>query len=59
MELNRREFMKANAAIAAAAAAGIAIPVKNVQAADDGIRWDKAPCRAGGGMKSFRRRRTP
>ncbi|MGF7432562.1 nitrate reductase catalytic subunit NapA [Pasteurella bettyae] len=47
MELNRREFVKANAAAAAAAAAGIAIPVKNVYAEtdDSGIRWDKAPCR--------------
>lgn len=45
MELNRRDFMKANAAVAAAAAAGIMIPVKNVQADDSGIRWDKAPCR--------------
>ncbi len=45
MELNRRDFMKANAAVAAAAAAGIMIPVKNVQADDTGIRWDKAPCR--------------
>ncbi|MEN2937733.1 hypothetical protein DIBJMFBN_01245 [Mannheimia haemolytica] len=43
MELNRRDFMKANAAVAAAAAAGIMIPVKNVQADDTGIRWDKAP----------------
>ncbi|MEG9533141.1 nitrate reductase catalytic subunit NapA [Mannheimia indoligenes] len=45
MELNRRDFMKANAAVAAAAAAGIIIPVKSVQADDSGIRWDKAPCR--------------
>lgn len=45
MELNRRDFMKANAAVAAATAAGIMIPVKNVQAEDAGIRWDKAPCR--------------
>lgn len=28
MELNRRDFMKANAAVAAVAAAGIMIPVK-------------------------------
>lgn len=41
MELNRRDFMKANAAVAAAAAAGIMIPVKNVQADDTGIRWIK------------------
>ncbi|QIW15137.1 nitrate reductase catalytic subunit [Pasteurellaceae bacterium RH1A] len=45
MELNRRDFMKANAAAAAAVAAGIAIPVKNVYADDNSIKWDKAPCR--------------
>ncbi|MCK3655716.1 nitrate reductase catalytic subunit [Pasteurellaceae bacterium Macca] len=45
MELNRRDFMKANAAMAAAAAAGIAIPIKNVYADDSGIKWDKAACR--------------
>ena len=45
MELNRRDFMKANAAMAAAAAAGMTIPVKNVYAEDIGIKWDKAPCR--------------
>ena len=46
MELNRRDFMKANAALAAAAAAGMTIPVKEVHAAEDmGIKWDKAPCR--------------
>lgn len=45
MELNRRDFMKANAAAAAAVAAGIAIPVKNVYADDNTIKWDKAPCR--------------
>ena len=46
MELNRRDFMKANAALAAAAAAGMTIPVRQVDAAEDmGIKWDKAPCR--------------
>ncbi|MGX2975150.1 nitrate reductase catalytic subunit NapA [Ursidibacter arcticus] len=45
MELNRRDFMKANAAAAAAVAAGIAIPVKNVYADDNKIKWEKAPCR--------------
>lgn len=30
MELNRRDFMKANAALAAAAAAGMTIPVKQL-----------------------------
>ena len=29
MELNRRDFMKANAALAAAAAAGMTIPASN------------------------------
>ena len=45
MELNRRDFMKANAAAAAAVAAGMAIPVKNVYADDNTIKWEKAPCR--------------
>lgn len=45
MALNRRDFMKANAAAIAAAAAGITIPVKNVYAEDDPISWKKAPCR--------------
>lgn len=37
--------MKANAAVAAATAAGLAIPVKNVEAAETEIKWDKAVCR--------------
>lgn len=37
--------MKANAAVAAATVAGLMIPVKNVQAADTEIKWDKAVCR--------------
>lgn len=46
MELTRRDFMKSNAAAAAAVAAGISIPIKNVYAADDNIiKWQKAPCR--------------
>lgn len=45
MELNRRDFMKANAAAAAAVAAGITIPVKSVYAEDNSIKWQKAPCR--------------
>ncbi|MDO4698591.1 MAG: nitrate reductase catalytic subunit NapA [Pasteurellaceae bacterium] len=45
MQLNRRDFMKANAAAAAAVAAGISIPVKNVYADDNTITWNKAPCR--------------
>lgn len=45
IDLSRREFMKANATAAAAVAAGLAIPVKNVEAADNAIKWDKATCR--------------
>lgn len=45
MELNRRDFIKANAAAAAIAAAGLSIPVKNVYANDNKIKWDKAVCR--------------
>ena len=46
MQLSRRDFMKTNAAVAAATVAGMSIPIKNVHAADDsGIKWDKAPCR--------------
>ena len=45
MNLSRRDFMKANAAMAAATAAGLAIPVKNVEAAETEIKWDKAVCR--------------
>jgi len=48
MTLNRRDFIKANAAAAAAAAAGIplageAAPANGAKA--DDIKWDKAPCR--------------
>ena len=42
MTLSRRDFIKTNAALAAAAAAGVSIEAK---AADDGIRWDKGVCR--------------
>ncbi|GAA4891665.1 nitrate reductase catalytic subunit NapA [Ferrimonas pelagia] len=47
MKMDRRQFIKANAAMAAATAAGAAIPVKMVQAAEgaDDITWNKAPCR--------------
>ena len=48
MKLNRRDLIKANAAIAAAAVVGTQLPAaQKVLAAqgDDGIRWDKAPCR--------------
>jgi len=46
MKLTRRDFIKANAATAAAAAAGVTLPgVSSAMAADDGIRWDKGACR--------------
>ena len=47
MTIDRREFMKANAAAAAAAAAGMTLPVPAAAqgAAADKIRWDKAACR--------------
>lgn len=45
MNLSRREFMKANAATAATMAAGLSIPIVNVAAADNAIKWDKAVCR--------------
>jgi nitrate reductase NapA len=47
MSISRREFIKANAATAAAAAAGISLPVLKTAHAEgkDTIRWDKAPCR--------------
>jgi nitrate reductase (cytochrome) len=47
MKLSRRDYIKANAAAATAAAAGITIPKATAEAAQPGkdIRWDKAPCR--------------
>ncbi|WPD22105.1 MAG: nitrate reductase catalytic subunit NapA [Candidatus Electrothrix scaldis] len=48
MKLNRRDFIKANAAMAAAAVAGTQLPATQKALAaegDKGIRWDKAPCR--------------
>jgi len=46
MTLNRRDFIKANALAAAAAAAGITLPGANALAqAPTDLRWDKAPCR--------------
>ncbi|NIC28646.1 nitrate reductase catalytic subunit NapA [Serratia plymuthica] len=47
MKLSRRDFMKANAAVAAAAAAGLTIPTvaQAVAGSADAIKWDKAPCR--------------
>jgi len=46
MTLNRRDFLKLNAAAATAAAAGITLPGAVLAKSDEGgIRWDKAPCR--------------
>jgi nitrate reductase NapA len=46
MTMNRRDFLKANAAAAAAASIGVPLAApKDAGAADAGIRWDKAPCR--------------
>ncbi|SQI37129.1 Periplasmic nitrate reductase precursor [Leminorella richardii] len=46
MKLSRRDFMKANAAAAAAVAAGMTIPTVAAAAGEDAsIKWDKAPCR--------------
>jgi len=49
MKLTRRDFIKANAAAAAATVAGIALPVSQEAQAQvrgaDGIRWDKGVCR--------------
>ncbi len=46
--MNRRDFLKSSAAATAAAAVGISVP-QEVQAAaksaEQGWRWDKAPCR--------------
>ncbi|CDK99219.1 periplasmic nitrate reductase, large subunit (NapA) [Magnetospirillum gryphiswaldense MSR-1 v2] len=47
MSLNRRDFIKANAAAATAAAAGISLPTAAAiaQPAKANIRWDKGVCR--------------
>lgn len=52
MSQSRRDFIKTNAIAMTAAAAGVSIPGVQAWAAeekeagvDDGIRWDKAPCR--------------
>ncbi|UCV22300.1 nitrate reductase catalytic subunit NapA [Ferribacterium limneticum] len=45
MKLNRRDFIKANAAAAAMSAAGLAAPGTAVAQGKDEIRWDKAACR--------------
>lgn len=49
MKLTRRAFVKANAAVSAAAIAGVTLPASatNLIAVSDEtkIKWDKAPCR--------------
>ncbi|HMT80103.1 MAG TPA: nitrate reductase catalytic subunit NapA [Azonexus sp.] len=45
MKLNRRDFIKANAAAAAISAAGLSAPTAAVAQGKDEIRWDKAACR--------------
>ncbi|MDP6875330.1 MAG: molybdopterin-dependent oxidoreductase, partial [Alphaproteobacteria bacterium] len=51
MNMNRRDFVKANAAAATAVAAGMSLPATMKEAkaaaksAGDGIRWDKGVCR--------------
>lgn len=45
MNLSRRDFMRVNAVAAAATVAGLSIPVKMVEAVENDIKWDKAPCR--------------
>jgi nitrate reductase NapA len=48
VKVSRREFIKSQAAVAAAAAAGVTLPATTQLMAaqgDEGIRWDKAPCR--------------
>ncbi|UCV08642.1 nitrate reductase catalytic subunit NapA [Dechloromonas denitrificans] len=45
MKLNRRDFIKANAAAAAISAAGLSAPGAAVAQGKDEIRWDKAACR--------------
>ncbi len=46
MSVTRRDFIKTNAALAAATAAGVTLPgIDKAAEADDGIRWDKGVCR--------------
>ncbi len=49
MKMNRRKFIKANAAAAAATAAGVTLPTAASNLVTDAgkseIKWDKAPCR--------------
>jgi nitrate reductase (cytochrome) len=45
VKLNRRDFIKANAAAAAISAAGLSAPTTVLAQGKDEIRWDKAACR--------------
>ena len=45
MKISRRDFIKTQAIAAAAAAAGVKLSIAAPAAADEAIRWDKAPCR--------------
>ena len=48
MKFTRREYIKANAAVAAAAAAQISLPAQAtpyVATEDTQLNWNKAPCR--------------
>lgn len=45
MKLNRRDFIKANAAAAAMSVAGMSAPGTALAQGKDDIRWDKAACR--------------
>jgi nitrate reductase NapA len=46
MTISRRAFIKANAAAATAAVAGVTLPgANNLALADEKIRWDKTACR--------------
>ena len=45
MKLSRRDFIKSNAAAAAAASVGLPLAAPVAEAAAQTIRWDKAPCR--------------
>ncbi len=49
MKLSRREFMKTQAIAAAAATAGVTVPLSKMSLAaeedEEDIRWDKIPCR--------------
>ena len=46
MSINRRDFIKTQAIAAAAASAGISLPLTAAaQGTGADVRWDKAPCR--------------